>query len=255
MKKKQTHYFVDIDGTLADTTHRNKHLTDTRIPHPMRWRTFFREDYVAKDTRLPNTEILNRYLAEDAPVTFLTARPDYLNHTTKEWLKKHFPAYDEAKHVVITKPEAEKKRATPSWKADVINACCKAPNSFVFIDDSPENLEHVKDVRPDGVVVHPREAWEFLKGQYKMRMQKDAQDASSPATSREPRMTASKEADDDDDDDDELDATTMEMLGTIDFDEPRDEWDIIEIEQPDDGEVEKYEGEADEEDYEEDEDI
>lgn len=253
MKKSKTHYFVDIDGTVADTTHRNKHLTDTRIPHPMRWRTFFREDYVAKDTRLPNTEILNHYLASDAPITFLTARPDYLNHTTREWLKQHFPAYDEQRHTVITKPESDKKKATPHWKAEVINQYCRAPTPFVFIDDSPENLEHVKDVRPDGVVAHPKDAWEFLKGQTKMQLQKDAQVTPPPTPSVGSSSTAPTS--DDDEDDEELDAATMEMLGPIDFDEPYDESEIIEIEGADDGEVERYEGEMDEEDYEEDEDI
>ena len=73
----------DIDGVLADVSHRLHHI-GTR---PKNWRAFF----AAADADPPLQEgidLANRLSAEHE-VLYLTGRPESLRSVTQEWLERH----------------------------------------------------------------------------------------------------------------------------------------------------------------------
>lgn len=82
----------DIDGTLADSGHR-EHLIQDRTKAD--WYTFFEES--RNDPPHYEIQWLNHIMAErdDVDLIVLTARPDYSRIMTVEWLAKHDIAHTE----------------------------------------------------------------------------------------------------------------------------------------------------------------
>ena len=78
---------VDIDGVLADPTHRLHHLS-TR---PKNWQRFFAS--VDKDAPLPEGKRLVSQLQEDGiALVYVSGRPEFLRRATVNWLDRHgFP--------------------------------------------------------------------------------------------------------------------------------------------------------------------
>jgi phosphoglycolate phosphatase-like HAD superfamily hydrolase len=73
----------DVDGVLADVTHRLHHLTS----RPKDWSGFFAA--AAQDPPLPEGVDLARELAGDHDVVYLTGRPAHLRGVTARWLADH----------------------------------------------------------------------------------------------------------------------------------------------------------------------
>jgi hypothetical protein len=80
-------YIFDLDGTLADNTHRASHL-NTR---PIDWDAFFRD--IGLDTPISFGAHFFRMLAEGRPdncaLAVLTARPERCRMQTSWWLRVH----------------------------------------------------------------------------------------------------------------------------------------------------------------------
>lgn len=85
----------DIDGTLADASHR-LHLikdmahwvsVDGQPPKPD-WETFLSDEMVAKDSPIPQTweTLLALLCVPDNRILFITGRPDSQRETTLAWL-------------------------------------------------------------------------------------------------------------------------------------------------------------------------
>ena len=72
----------DIDGVVADVRHRLHHLHGRRS-----WGGFFEEAHA--DTLLPEGAALVADLAREHEIVWLTGRPEWLRHTTADWLAKH----------------------------------------------------------------------------------------------------------------------------------------------------------------------
>lgn len=73
----------DIDGVLADVTHRLHHLRS----RPRDWRAFFAE--ADRDGPLQlGIELLHRY-ERDLEIRYLTGRPERLRAVTGAWLRRH----------------------------------------------------------------------------------------------------------------------------------------------------------------------
>lgn len=80
----------DIDGTLADCTHRQHHLTG---PGKKDWDAF----YAAMHADEPKLDILQVALAFTEfgfSILLCTGRPESYRETTLAWLKQHRIAYD-----------------------------------------------------------------------------------------------------------------------------------------------------------------
>lgn len=76
-------WVFDIDGTLADCSHRLHHIEKT----PKDWRAFFAD--VSADSPIDHVVRLCRALAADAGVAFISGRSDECREATLEWLSDH----------------------------------------------------------------------------------------------------------------------------------------------------------------------
>jgi predicted secreted acid phosphatase len=73
----------DIDGTLADASHRLPHITNPE--QPKNWDAFF--DGAVNDTPIPEAwEILYSLLSQHNRIIFITGRPERLRTPTYNWL-------------------------------------------------------------------------------------------------------------------------------------------------------------------------
>ena len=83
-------FAFDLDGTLADCTHRLHHII--RAPgddRPKDWRALFAA--VGGDTPImPMVEIAQALLSRAHWVIIITGRPDECRSATREWLTRHF---------------------------------------------------------------------------------------------------------------------------------------------------------------------
>jgi predicted secreted acid phosphatase len=76
-------YLFDIDGTIADLTHRLHHIEKT----PKDWDAFF--DSCHKDAPIPHIVELAALISKHARVIFVSGRSDRCRSETMEWLCKH----------------------------------------------------------------------------------------------------------------------------------------------------------------------
>lgn len=81
-------YLFDIDGTLADLTHRLHHISgefdDHGMTKPKDWNSFF--DACGDDAPICHMIDLCRTLATHASVIFVSGRSDRTRHVTQKWL-------------------------------------------------------------------------------------------------------------------------------------------------------------------------
>lgn len=77
-------YIFDIDGTIADCSHRIHHIQK----QPKDWTTFFSECHL--DTPIKHIIQLARDLACLKPVIYVSGRSDQCRTETEQWLAKHY---------------------------------------------------------------------------------------------------------------------------------------------------------------------
>lgn len=73
----------DLDGTLADLTHRRHFVTSK----PKNWKAFFSS--VEHDTVIEPIAMVARNLALGNNIIICSGRPDDLREVSQEWLRKH----------------------------------------------------------------------------------------------------------------------------------------------------------------------
>jgi phosphoglycolate phosphatase-like HAD superfamily hydrolase len=76
-------YLFDLDGTLADCTHRLHHIKGSR----KNWRAFFAA--CTADGPIPHMVELARHLMKVETVVFVSGRSDEVRDETANWLKRH----------------------------------------------------------------------------------------------------------------------------------------------------------------------
>ena len=76
-------YLFDIDGTLADGSHRVHHLQQT----PKNWDGWYGEIHLDKPIR--HIMELAKILRSHADLVFVTGRSDHVRRSTREWLSDH----------------------------------------------------------------------------------------------------------------------------------------------------------------------
>lgn len=85
MKRKAI--IVDLDGTLADITHRRKYVEGKKKD----WKNF-NKNIIKDDLNVWCAEIIRRMIS-DHHVLLVSGRTDELKAETEEWLKKHDVPY------------------------------------------------------------------------------------------------------------------------------------------------------------------
>lgn len=88
MTERRKDVIVDIDGTLADVTHRLHHVRGRR----KKWKKFFA--LMSEDK--PISEVITRVqdLAGEYNIYLVSGRPDDYRDITTEWLKLHDVPYE-----------------------------------------------------------------------------------------------------------------------------------------------------------------
>lgn len=117
---------VDIDGTLADLTHRLHFVEKT----PKDWKGFFAE--MAHDA--PRLDVIKKVkkLSKLHNIVLVSARPEAYRPETKAWLKKYKIPYE----TLIMRPNGD-SRPDNEIKQDMLNTYLKKDMIEMVIDDRP----------------------------------------------------------------------------------------------------------------------
>lgn len=115
-----TDVIFDIDGTLADASHRLHFILN---PNPENyefkkdWDSFLSDEQVAKDAPIPQTWALLGSMLEnprDYRVIFITGRPERTRQMTYDWLTwRHCPVRLPASHAWYYRTKVMGKRQGP----------------------------------------------------------------------------------------------------------------------------------------------
>ena len=76
-------YLFDLDGTLADCSHRLHHIKQPRKD----WNAFF--EACSKDGPIPHMVELARHLMKVEKLVFVSGRSDQVRRETEDWLTEH----------------------------------------------------------------------------------------------------------------------------------------------------------------------
>jgi len=133
---------VDIDGTLADISHRRHHIEGKR----KRWGKFFRD--MDKDLPIPEIASKVRQLSQNHTIILVSGRPDDYRAVTEQWLKKHKIPYQK-----LYMRKSGDFRPDDIVKQEILNDHLRKEDIKLVIDDRPrvirmwrENGLEVEDV-------------------------------------------------------------------------------------------------------------
>lgn len=138
MKKKKA-IIVDIDGTLSDSTQRQKYM----LQSPKDWKSFYAE--IPND--LPNqwcVEICTAMSWAGYEVILVSGRPNDYREVTNEWLNKHFVYSDR-----LLMRESGDFRPDYQVKLEILNKLKKNYEILFAVDDRKQVVDMWRD---NGVV-------------------------------------------------------------------------------------------------------
>ncbi|HEY7914725.1 MAG TPA: hypothetical protein VIG62_22630 [Blastocatellia bacterium] len=126
MAKKRKDVIVDIDGTLADVSHRLHHIRGKRKS----WKKFFA---LMKEDK-PVEEIVGqvRQLAKDHNIYVVSGRPDDYREETLEWLALHRVPFK-----ALYMRKASDFRPDDVIKQEILEKHFKKENVELVIEDRP----------------------------------------------------------------------------------------------------------------------
>lgn len=134
---------LDIDGTLADLTHR-EHYVDKDDPSEEDWQNFLSPEEVKKDTPIEAAQKTisdPEFTGQFEKILFLTGRPESLRKTTKEWLNKNYSFHPSITDLWMRNDTD--RRPASEVKKDLVEEIKKEyeGRELIFIDDETENLD------------------------------------------------------------------------------------------------------------------
>jgi hypothetical protein len=115
---------VDIDGVLADATHREHHLA----VRPKDWDSFFSD--VGGDAPIARGIRQVEELAREHGVVLLTGRPENCREATIEWLDRHSVAFAE----LVMRPDGDHRPAYV-FKSSLVRGRWRPEEVHVILDD------------------------------------------------------------------------------------------------------------------------
>lgn len=124
---------IDIDGVLADPTHR-LHFLDER---PKNWRGFFA--HVDADPPLaPGVALVKELTSDGVTVIYMTGRPEYLRGATRDWL-----AALDLPHDVMHMRGRRDFRPAPHLKLAVCRQLLAEFDITTIVDDDENVVQHL----------------------------------------------------------------------------------------------------------------
>lgn len=140
--------FFDIDGVLANDTHRVDHALAT----PRRWSQYFAPSALAADgVWEQGRELLNQHASEGWLICYMTGRREDLRWVTQAWLSRHgFPV-----GALYMRP-MKVKVPLARFKADLMERMVRVADGarVVLYDDDPEVIRVVQERLGEEVAVH-----------------------------------------------------------------------------------------------------
>ena len=121
---------VDIDGVLADATHR-QHLLNSRWRD---WDSFFEE--AGGDGLLAQQAVLLEVFASDYVVALVTARPAWISTITMTWLTEHDVRWD----LLVMRDNSDLRRSAAMKTAAVEQLRERGLEPVLALDDDPRNV-------------------------------------------------------------------------------------------------------------------
>lgn len=118
---------IDIDGVVADVTHRLHHLS----ARPKDWGSFFAA--AVDDPPLDEGVRRVRALRADHDVVYLTGRPEWLRSDTERWLAAH-----DISGVALHMRRRDDRRPARQTKAELLRRIAAGRDVTVVLDDDPE---------------------------------------------------------------------------------------------------------------------
>ena len=120
----------DVDGVLADVTHRLHHLE----ARPQRWERFFQA--ADRDPLLAEGAGRLRAALAEHDVVYLTGRPERTRRLTEQWLARH----DLPTGPLIMRADADHRPAR--WmKREVLRRLAATRDVISMLDDDPAVVE------------------------------------------------------------------------------------------------------------------
>lgn len=126
---------LDIDGTLADGSHRH-HLIEGPNPD---WKAFLTPEQVLKDTPMPGSGgVLIELARRGYEFIVLTGRNESLRSATKEWLVHHFASSLGHYPQLIMRPKGSEEIASAYKERHVFDSAVwgKFDEILAFDDDA-----------------------------------------------------------------------------------------------------------------------
>jgi hypothetical protein len=96
-------FIVDIDGTVADLTHRLHHIKKK----PKDWDAFFKG--CADDAPIPHMMSLVSHMSLTAYIVFVSGRPERCRKDTEQWLYRHGYTYGFSPQILYMRPDGDRR--------------------------------------------------------------------------------------------------------------------------------------------------
>lgn len=127
---------VDIDGVLADVTHRQHHLEGSRRD----WSAFFAA--AAEDSLITaGAQAVLDAAARGESVAYLTGRPERLRSVTESWLTGHGLPVDS--ELLVMRPDRDRRPAR-LFKVQAVRLLAAAHTIQAVWDDDPQVVDAVR---------------------------------------------------------------------------------------------------------------
>jgi len=125
---------VDIDGVLADATHREHHLAG----RPKDWASFFAE--VGGDAPIDRGIEQVAEIAQEHGVVLLTGRPASCREATVEWLGRHAVPFGD----LVMRPDGDHRPANV-FKSSFVRGRWGPEEVHVILDDDERVVDALRD--------------------------------------------------------------------------------------------------------------
>ena len=163
---------LDIDGTIADYTHRFKDFENKVITDYADLMNIMTPEKVGKDTPIPEAqEFFSKRDPRLDDLYIITGRNEYLREVTLDWLVKHFNFKIPPGHLIM-RPSYEQSYATDHKERSIksitkINCTCNhgtfnthgSHSTILCIDDDPHVLHMYSKY---GMALKAPECWKLL---------------------------------------------------------------------------------------------
>lgn len=148
--------FCDLDGTVADNSHRIGFIQSTKKD----WDAFYSPELITKDKPITSSiKVLRRMLEmQGLLLYFLTGRPEKTRAATVEWLKANLSASHNAP--ILMRPDGDFRKADVYKEEHIQKVHALYPSKIkLFIDDDLRNVAMYQRL---GLVLKAPECWEHL---------------------------------------------------------------------------------------------